>query len=243
MFRCPGQDPRYWKPDDVFEIDCPGCQRSIEFFKDEPARKCPGCGQRITNPRIDLGCAKWCQYAAHCIGNLKDDSDAAVCDKLFAAMKAVFGEDKARIDHATAVLEYAEAIQPTVNADALTVKAAAILHDIGIKKAEELYGAPSAKYQQIEGPPIARKIMVELELPGDRVEHVCRIIANHHTAEDVDTANTPEFMAVWDADWLVNLPDVYPDTKEDELAGIIEKTFRTEKGKQLATEKYLSNSN
>jgi len=186
-----------------------------------------------------MGCAQWCQYAAHCIGNLKDDSDAAVCDKLVAAMKAVFGDDTKRIDHAIAVLEGAEEIQPTINADALIVKAAAILHDIGIKKAEELYGSASPKYQQIEGPPIARKIMAELKLPGDTIEHVCRIIANHHTADDVGTAATPEFMAVWDADWLVNLGDIYPDAKKDELAGIIEKTLRTEKGKQLATEKFL----
>lgn len=240
MFRCPGQDPRYWKPEDVFDIECPGCQRSIEFFKDEPSRKCPGCGQRITNPKIDMGCAKWCQYAAHCIGNLKDDSDAAVCDKLVAAMKVVFGDDKKRIDHAIAVLEGAEAIQPAVNADALIVKAAAILHDIGIKKAEELYGTPSPKYQQIEGPPIARKIMVDLNLPGDTVEKVCRIIANHHTATDVETVGTPEFTAVWDADWLVNLPDIYPNVEQEELEGIIKKTFRTEKGLQLATEKFLN---
>ena len=24
MFRCPGQDQRYWKPDDIFEVQCPG---------------------------------------------------------------------------------------------------------------------------------------------------------------------------------------------------------------------------
>ena len=82
--------------------------------------------------------------------------------------------------------------------------------------------------------------MAEMKLPGDTIEHVCRIIANHHTAADAVTAATPEFMAIWDADWLVNLGDIYPNAEKEELEGIIKKTFRTEKGKQLATEKFLS---
>ena len=60
MVRCPGQDQRFWKPDDIFEVQCSGCGRAVEFFKDEPKLKCPGCGQIVVNPKIDLGCARWC---------------------------------------------------------------------------------------------------------------------------------------------------------------------------------------
>lgn len=64
--KCPGQDTRYWKPGDIFEVPCPGCQKPIEFFRDEPARTCRSCGARVPNPRIDLKCLSWCQFRAQC---------------------------------------------------------------------------------------------------------------------------------------------------------------------------------
>ena len=66
--RCPGQDTRYWRPEDIFEVPCPTCGHRIEFFKDDPALNCRSCGQRVTNPKIDPGCASWCELAADCLG-------------------------------------------------------------------------------------------------------------------------------------------------------------------------------
>jgi len=66
--RCPGQDVRYWKPDDVFEVPCPSCGASVEFFKDDAWRKCFKCGRTFSNPRLDLGCAEWCPHAEQCLG-------------------------------------------------------------------------------------------------------------------------------------------------------------------------------
>lgn len=66
--RCPGQDMRFWKPEDIFEAPCPRCGGAIEFWKDESSRKCRGCGQVARNPRIDLGCAEWCKFADQCLG-------------------------------------------------------------------------------------------------------------------------------------------------------------------------------
>lgn len=164
--------------------------------------------------------------------------DSIIYDDIIAAMKAVFGDDRRRIDHAMAVLEYAELIAPTIDADAVVVSAAAILHDIGIKKSEKLYGSSSAKYQQIEGPPLAREILEGLEIEPEKIDLVCGIIANHHTATDVEIAETDEFKAIWDADWLVNLGDVFPDTGKNELERIVGEKFRTEKGRQLAKKIY-----
>jgi HD superfamily phosphodiesterase len=73
--------------------------------------------------------------------------------------KKVFGTDKRRIEHALTVLDYAERIRTVGGGDALVVRAAAILHDIGIHEAERKYGSSAGKYQQIEGPPIAEKIL------------------------------------------------------------------------------------
>ena len=65
--KCPGQDTRYWKPGDIFDVRCPGCGRDVEFFRDDAERKCV-CGRVITNPKLDLACAEWCQKAEDCLG-------------------------------------------------------------------------------------------------------------------------------------------------------------------------------
>jgi endogenous inhibitor of DNA gyrase (YacG/DUF329 family) len=68
--KCPGQDTRYWKPEDIFNVPCPACGKPVEFFKDDSSRKCPTCGYRFRNPRLDLGCAEWCPYAEQCLGEM-----------------------------------------------------------------------------------------------------------------------------------------------------------------------------
>jgi len=68
MARCPGQDERFWKPGDIFDAPCPHCGTRIEFWKDEPKVKCPQCRQIVVNPKLDPGCAQWCQHARECLG-------------------------------------------------------------------------------------------------------------------------------------------------------------------------------
>ena len=70
--RCPGQDMRFWKPGDIFETQCPKCGGKIEFFKDDVRRRC-GCGHEVVNPKMDLGCAAWCQYAEQCVGDVPEE--------------------------------------------------------------------------------------------------------------------------------------------------------------------------
>jgi len=161
MFRCPGQDQRFWKPGDIFEVRCPRCGASVEFFKDEPKLKCRDCGHVVANPKIDLGCAEWCQYAEQCVGTLAERDATALRDRLIDEMKNVFAGDQKRIEHTLAVLDYAEQIQQAEGADPFLVKAAAVLHDIGIAEAERKYGSAAGEYQQMEGPPMAEAILKE----------------------------------------------------------------------------------
>ena len=101
-FRCPGQDMRFWKPDDIFEVRCPYCDGEMEFFKDEPFLRCRSCRREVRNPKLDLGCAEWCRFAKECLGDLPETgADAlSICDRLIKEMKKRFGEDRKRIDHA-----------------------------------------------------------------------------------------------------------------------------------------------
>ena len=236
MVKCPGQDQRFWKPEDIFEVPCSGCGHTIEFFKDEPKLKCRKCEQIVVNPKIDLGCAEWCQYGDQCLGISTTKRTSYMRDRLIYEMKKVFGEDQKRIEHALAVLDYAEKIQANEGGDPLVVRAAAILHDIGIHEAERKYGSSTGKYQEIEGPPIAEEILKQYDLDAEAIEHICKIIANHHTLNDFDTT---EFRIILDADRLVNIPEDFPDASEEKLQKIIDNKFKTHEGCRIAKELFL----
>ena len=231
MAKCPGQDQRFWKSDDIFESNCPNCESKIEFWKDDSNRNCPNCNETIANPKIELGCAQWCQYVEQCLG--PGTAEKILCQKIVDQMRQTFGPYKKRIEHALSVLQYAEKIQQTEGGDPLVVKAAAILHDIGIVQAEKAYNSSATKYQELEGPPVARGILKKLAVPDELIEHICKIIANHHSAKHTDTT---EFRIVWDADWLVNLPNEFPGASKAKLAEMIEKIFKTRKGQEIALE-------
>jgi len=66
--KCPGQDTRYWKPGDIYEVSCPVCGKKVEFFKDDPWRRCPHCNWKFRNPQLNVGCAEWCPFAKDCLG-------------------------------------------------------------------------------------------------------------------------------------------------------------------------------
>ncbi len=237
--RCPGQDLRFWKPDDIFCSRCPFCDAEMEFWKDEPFLFCRKCGREVRNPRLDLGCAKWCKFAAECLGRSPEDSEFIVSlrDRLIGAMKAEFGTDRKRIEHALAVLAAAEEIQRAEGGSPVIVKAAAILHDIGIQAAERTHSSSAAPFQELEGPPIARHILETLELGTEIQDHVCRIVGSHHSAKDIDTL---EFRIVWDADWLVNFPDVYPGLDPAAAEARLRELLRTPTGLAVALQRFAA---
>lgn len=68
--KCPGQDTRYWKAEDIHEQPCPHCGTEIEFWKTDLRLRCPKCGRKVTNERFNLGCAQWCAYAEQCLGGV-----------------------------------------------------------------------------------------------------------------------------------------------------------------------------
>jgi hypothetical protein len=155
-------------------------------------------------------------------------------DRVALEMKRYFKQDFKRIGHATKVARYAEKILKDEPGDPAVVLSAAYLHDIGIHEAERKYGSTEARYQEEEGPPIAREILTRLGAMSEMVDEVCDIVGHHHHPRPEETAN---FKAVYDADMIVNLEENYersPKGSED-LAARIERTFLTESGRQLAS--------
>lgn len=161
----------------------------------------------------------------------------SIKEPLMRAMEAYFGVDARRIDHARRVTEYAEALWQQDGGDYAVIIGASVLHDIGIHEAQKKYGSTAGKYQESEGPPIARQILSGLSFELSKIDEICEIIAHHHRPGVIDTGN---FKILYDADWLVNLRDEYDIGDKDKLKHIIDKVFLTSGGKALAREIYLS---
>ncbi|WP_373500846.1 HD domain-containing protein [Desulfococcus sp.] len=235
--KCPGQDTQYWKDDAIFEVKCPECGRSVEFFKDDSARKCEHCGHRFPNPKMDFGCAAYCKYAKQCIGDLAPELMAQrenlLKDKVAVEMKKYFKTDFKRIGHATRVARYAEAIGKQEGADIAVIMSAAYLHDIGIHEAERRHGSTAAAHQEAEGPPIARSILEKLGAEAALIEEVCDIVGHHHHPRPEETLN---FKVVYDADLIENLSEQQKKEAvgEGKLARLMDTAFLTPSGREEA---------
>ncbi len=240
--KCPGQDTQYWKPGDIFDAKCPECDRTVEFFKDDTSRKCPGCGHRFVNPSMDFGCAAYCQYAEQCLGDLPPElmaqKEDLLKDRVAIEMKRYFKQDFRRIGHASKVARHAERIGKKEGANMAVVLSAAYLHDIGIHEAERKHDSSAARYQEEEGPPIARGILEKLGAQEALIEEVCDIVGHHHHPREEETRN---FKAVYDADLIVNLEEAKKANgmDPDRLEGIIGKSFLTPAGAEVAREVLL----
>ncbi len=240
--KCPGQDSRNWKPGDIFEINCPRCGHALEFFKDEPVRRCKKCGHRFVNPKMDFGCASYCKFADQCLGDMPPELLAKrkdlLKDRVAIEMKRYFQRDFKRIGHATKVARYAQRLLEKEGGDPAVILCAAYLHDIGIKKAEEKYQSTAAGYQQQEGPPIAREILTRLGAEEDLIEEVCDIVGHHHQPRAEETTN---FMVLYDADLIVNKEEQQKESPQETngLAAWIENAFLTPSGQNLAKKLFL----
>lgn len=240
--RCPGQDTRYWKPGDIFEVPCPKCGHQLEFFKDEPARRCKNCGHRVVNPKMDFGCAAYCKFAEQCLGELPAEVLAQrqelFKNRVAIEMKHYFHKDFKRIGHAAKVSRYAEQIALKEKGDMAVVLTAAYLHDIGIKEAERKYQSTAAIHQEELGPPIAGEILQRLGAPPKLIEEVCDIIGHHHHPRRNETIN---FKAAYDADKLVNIEESREKSplNQETLEKLIDKEFLTKTGKKLARDVLL----
>ena len=243
--KCPGQDSRYWKPGAIFETQCPECGKSVEFFKDDTMRRCEHCGHRFVNPNMDFGCAAYCKFADQCLGELPPELLAQrqelMKDRIAVEMKKYFGRDFKRIGHATRVARHAEAIAGQEGGDLAVILAAAYLHDIGIHEAERKHGSTAARYQEEEGPAIARQIMQDVGAADQMIEEVCDIIGHHHHPRDQETLN---FKILYDADLIANLEDGARKKQPapDHIEKIINEKFFTAAGRDRAGKLFLEES-
>jgi len=93
-----------------------------------------------------------------------------------------FENDYRRIEHALSVLFYAEKnAEEAIDIDYEVLIASALLHDVGIKPAEELHGFNNGPLQEELGPPEAKRILDSLGFPKEKTRKVMQLIGNHHS--------------------------------------------------------------
>lgn len=148
-----------------------------------------------------------------------------------------FGTDVRRINHALKVHSFASLIAKNENLNAEIqeiTEVAAILHDIGIPVSELKYGSCIGKYQEIEGPPIARELLQQLGASPELIERVCFLVGNHHTYTKIDGI---DFQILVEADFLVNIFE--DEMSASAIESAREKYFKTQTGIQLLKKIYL----
>jgi len=122
--------------------------------------------------------------------------------KVAKLMIDYFENDFRRITHALEVLKHTERImENTENYDYEVLVASALLHDVGIKKSEELLGYNNGKTQEEYGPPIAEKLLESIAFAPEKIRKVCEIIGNHHSRSRYDYV---ELEILKEADRIVN---------------------------------------
>ena len=144
--------------------------------------------------------------------------------------------DPKRIQHFLKVHAFArliglgEGLDPDTQ---FTLEAAALVHDIGIHKAEAVYGSSGGKYQEELGPAEAEALLTPLGLPRQVIERVLYLVGHHHTYASMDGM---DYQSLVEADFLVNLyEDDEPPAARKRAYEVI---FRTETGKRLCEQLY-----
>lgn len=156
--------------------------------------------------------------------------------RVITEMKHVFATVPYGVLHTLNVMENAERIMAREGVPASIVEQtllAAILHDIGALKALEVHGSMSGKFQEIEGPAIAREILERVGYPEQIVNRVCYIVGHHHTEQAIDGE---DFQILWEADAIENLRVMIPREGMTDHAKALVGSIRTKSGKTLLDE-------
>lgn len=148
-----------------------------------------------------------------------------------------FGTDVRRVNHALKVYGFASCMARREGLSAKEtqiVDVAAVLHDIGIKEAERKHHSSGGKYQEMEGPAIARTLLSDSGLDSESVDRICFIIGNHHSYQKIDGL---DFQLLVEADFLVNIFE--DEMPKHSIESVRDKYFKSTTGLLLLNSLYV----
>ncbi len=230
---CPGQNTMFWKPDDIFDVRCPNCDRPVEFWKDDSKRTCE-CGHRFLNPKRDLGCLEYCKYAEQCMPEMFEGESlkALYRDRLLVTAKIKMKPGDASLERSRKIAELAEEILDEEGGQPKVVFAATILGNLVLNPQPS--GEQSASSAQGDSPSaITRKVLADIGTEKEVTDQVCQIIENRisgTSSEDLDSK------IVSDALMLVDLLEKKALLEKAALEKLIDSKLTTATGQRLARE-------
>ena len=158
----------------------------------------------------------------------------ASMSQLTMAMVTLYSGDPKRIQHFMKVYAFAKMIAEEEQLGAKQreiVEAAALVHDIGIHAAEKKYRSAAGEYQEIEGPPIARAMLMALDFSPALINRVCDMVAHHHSYDKIDEV---DLQILIEADYIVNAYE--SEYSKENIENFIEKVMKTDSGKRITRE-------
>lgn len=235
--KCPGQDMQFWNEAAIFEAPCSKCGQNIEFYKDDTNRKCSHCGNRMVNPRMDFGCASYCQYAEQCLGALPEEflgnRDNLLKDRVAVEVKRYLKADFKRIGYAIKVAQHAEKIGREEGGNIAAAVCAAYLLAAGEVEAFNTHGDMTAEHIGQEAKKLTETILTRLAANESIIEDVSGLIACTLTPQD---AAHPGFKILADARTLAGLEDENKQSPltTDRVQEAIDHVLLTASGRQFA---------
>jgi hypothetical protein len=199
----------------------------VEFFKDDTTRKCNRCGHRFVNPKMDFGCAAYCQFAEQCLGDLPPElvaqKENLLKDRVAIAVKRHLKSDFKAIGRAARRARHAEPLCQAEKGNLAAVLIAAYLWDLdGSANSHDL--------------PVARALMADLKAPAPLIDKVCAIISRQGTAN----GNTADHRIVSDAAHLTDLEDdLKQNADRSRIEDQIQKLITTANGQSYARQVLL----
>ena len=157
-------------------------------------------------------------------------------DDLYMKMMEYYGGDPVRLQHFVKVHSFSRIIgikEGLSGKEQLILEAAAYVHDIGIKPAEEKFGSSAGPYQEKEGPSVAEAMLGELGFAEDVISRVSYLVGHHHTYKNIDGM---DYQILVEADFLVNLFEDH--VSEAGICHSYDSIFKTETGKKICREMY-----
>jgi len=235
--RCPGQNTMFWKPDDIYDVRCPNCDRPVEFWKDDSKRTCE-CGHRFLNPKRDLGCLEYCKYAEQCMPEMFEGENlkALYRDRLLVVAKIALKPEDARLQRSQEIAELAEEILDGESGQPKVVFAATILGDLALNP--QSHGGQAGSATRGDSPSaIVRMVLADLRTEKEVIDQVCQIIEdriNGTSSEDVN------HKIVSDALVIADLLGKKALLEKAAIERLVESKVQTKTGKRLALERLLS---
>lgn len=204
-----------------------------------------GPGEKLLLCDIDTGEANRSRrqrpYIAYCVPDsgvydyLSEEGDEVrtrpAIEDVYMAMADFDAGDPKRLTHFTKVYYYAHmmAVKEHLPLRLREItEIAAIVHDIGIHKAEQSFHTTAGSVQEKLGAPLAAKLLSDMGFESELVNRVSYLVGHHHTYNNIDGI---DYQILVEADFLVNMYE--DDTDQRTRENVFEKIFRTETGKRL----------